>query len=261
MDYSNHFERITQTLGEPVDQIGARHTPAAPDLPPLRSVLADASSLPREALFLGLADDGLPVLLDLFDPIPGPILITADPGAGKTLLLRMIARASEMLHTPAQVQYGVVTAKAHEWIQFRASKTSAGIYSAYDETTSELLKSLVTWAHNNKGEQQSILLIIDGLADIMSLSAQTQQHLRWLLLRGPTRRVWPIITLDAARAHEMTDWMRFFHTRIFGHIQDPLDAQHVAGAIAQQLQQLIPASQFSMREGDKWLTFRAPGID
>ena len=77
-----------------------------------------------------------------------------------------------------------------------------GIYATQENTTPELLQSLVTWAHNNKGEGQSILLLIDDLEAITKLDQQTEQNLRWLLLRGPSRRVWPIVTINASRAHE-----------------------------------------------------------
>ena len=44
---------------------------------------------PREALFLEIADDGLPILLNLHDPVPGPLLISADQSAGKTSFLNI----------------------------------------------------------------------------------------------------------------------------------------------------------------------------
>ena len=39
--------------------------------PALSDVLAEIGSLPAEALFLGVASDGLPVLLNLYDSHPG----------------------------------------------------------------------------------------------------------------------------------------------------------------------------------------------
>ena len=83
---------VPRSSREPAEAI----RPAAPSL-------ADSSSelgpLPREALLLGLASDGLPVLLNLHDPHPGPLLIAAEPGAGKTALLQMIAQATAEMHT------------------------------------------------------------------------------------------------------------------------------------------------------------------
>ena len=48
--------------------------------PGLKSVLQDLGPLPRAALFLGVADDQLPVLLNLADPVPGPVLVAGIGG-------------------------------------------------------------------------------------------------------------------------------------------------------------------------------------
>src|SRR5688500_16362265 len=135
MDNTNRFDLMIESLTELAGDKRANRPVSTPNLPSLKSVLTEAGSLPRKALFLGLAEDGLPILLNLYDPIPGPILITGDRASGKTSLLKMIARATEHLHTPAEVQYGVVTASPNEWFQFQNSKTNAGIYSVKDEAT------------------------------------------------------------------------------------------------------------------------------
>ncbi len=70
----------------------------APPAPALEQALDEVGPMPREALFLGIAADGLPVLLNLHDPAPGPLLLIADPGAGKTAFLQTIARGVEVMH-------------------------------------------------------------------------------------------------------------------------------------------------------------------
>ena len=261
MDNANGLDLMRDTLNEiaPPDR-APRPLPAA-GLPALKSVLADKASIPGQALFLGLAEDGLPVLLNLYDPIPGPILITGDQSSGKTLLLQMIARATESLHSASEVQYGVITSHPQEWIDFRQSQTNAGIHATAGESTPELLHSLVTWAHNNKGDQQSILLLIDDFEEVLKGHGQAEQDLRWLLLRGPSRRVWPIITLNAGRAGDLIDWMSFFRTRLFGRIHKPDDSQTVTGAADARLDHLIAGAQFTMREGNTWVNFWVPTID
>src|SRR5512143_1801615 len=72
--------------------------------PPLSRVLLEIGSLPREALLLGVALDGLPVLLNLHDQIPGPLLVIGDEGAGKTDFLQMLARSVQQTHHSEDVQ-------------------------------------------------------------------------------------------------------------------------------------------------------------
>lgn len=261
MEDTNLFTLMIEALTELAEEEQAHHTAPMPDLPDLRSVLAETFPLPQEALFLGLAEDGLPVLLNLYDPIPGPILICGDQASGKTALLQMIARAAGFLHMPDDVQSGIITQYPHEWIKFQGSQNTVGIYTTHESTTQELLQSLVTWAHNNKGDGQSILLLIDDLEALTKLDQQAEQNLRWLLLRGPSRRVWPIVTMNASRAQHMESWLAFFRTRMFGSIQESSDAQIVTGRASDILGQLIKGSQFTMREGNNWLNFWMPTIE
>ena len=263
MDIMNRSTLMIDALTELAEEEQAHHasrTPAA-GLPTLESVIADASPLPREALFLGMADDKLPVLLNLNDPIPGPILIASDQSSGNTKFMQMIARAAEILHSSAEIQYGVITQNAEEWAGFQENQVNAGIYSTQNSNTHEFLQSLFDWAHNNKGEEQSILLLIDNLESMKNMDPQAEQNLRWLLLRGPSRHVWPIVTVNAHNARNVEAWLTFFRTRVFGRIQNTQDSNFIAGNASETLNDLPSGSQFAMREGNKWLKFWSPSID
>lgn len=233
-------------------------TPPAQALPNLGRVLAGISPLPHEAIFLGMANDGLPVLLNLYDPVPGPILIAGDSSSGKTRLLKTIARGTDILHSPSSVQYGIISSNPDEWKDLYGSENNAGIYHSNEENAVELLQSLVTWAHNNKGEGQCILLFIDDLGSVTSLNDQAKQNLRWLLLRGPSRRVWTFATINANRVKDQLEWLEFFRTRLFGVVEDAEMAKMLTGNSL--LNHLAPG-EYAMREGDQLLKFWLPSIE
>lgn len=263
MDETNQLDLMLNALTEIIQEEKGKQTspPASsvPDLPDLSTVLTRISPLPQEALFLGMANDGLPVLLNLFDPVPGPILIAGDASSGKTRLLQTIARAAELLHPSSSVQYGVVTTKPDEWKNLYGSENNAGIYHSNEENTGELLQSLVTWAHNNKGEGQSILLFIDTLDSVSTLDERTRQNLRWLLLRGPSRRVWAFVSLNADKAGDQKEWLEFFRTRLFSFVADAEIAKSLTGS--SPLNHLSVGEEFAMREGSQLLKFWLPGIE
>jgi hypothetical protein len=265
MNKTNRFPLMIDALTELADEEQAHPAiSVAPafGLPTLKSAIADISPLPGTALLLGLAEDGLPILLNLFDPIPGPILVIADKTGGKTAFLQMIARAAELLHNPSDVQSGVITQHPDEWKKFQNSQSTVGIYATQENNASELLQSLVTWAHNNKGEEQSILLLIDDLEAVIKLDQQAEQNLRWLLLRGPSRRVWPVVTINSSRTQTLeTTWLDFFRTRLFGFIQDSHDSHFIANDPNKVFDDLIAGSQFTMREGNNWLNFWVPTFE
>jgi len=262
MSNINHFSLMIDALTALAEEKQSQTASRTPELglPTLSSILAVTSPLPHTALFLGLAEDELPVLLDLYDPVPGPILIVADKDSGKTSFLQMVARAAESMHDPADVQSGVITPHPDEWKDFQNSQSVLGVYSTNEDAARELLQSLVTWAHNNRERRQTILLLIDDLEAVTRLGQEAEQSLRWLLLRGPSRRVWPIITLNASHARKLETWLEFFRTRLFGNTRDEENSHFIASDPYKVFSDLA-ASQFTMREGSNWLNFWAPALD
>ena len=231
-----------------------------PAVPSLADSLSELGPLPREALLLGLASDGLPVLLNLHDPHPGPLLVAADPGTGKTALLQMIAQAAADMHEPNDVQFGAVTNYPDEWGHLAELEHCVGIFPTYHDSAMDFLHSLSGWAHANRGSQQSILLLIDDLESMEHIDFDTRQSLRWLLLRGPARRVWPILSMNAERVSQVESWLEAFRTRIFGNIQDDRTAEKLSGLTGTSLSQLQAGLQFALREGDDWLKFWIPEV-
>lgn len=229
-----------------------------PAAPSLADSLSELGPLPREALLLGLASDGLPVLLNLHDPHPGPLLIAADPGGGKTALLQLVAQAASQMHAPAAVQFGVVTNYPDEWGHLAELEHCVGIFPTYHDSAVDFLASLSGWAHSNKGSSQSILLLLDDLESMEQLDFDARQTLRWLLLRGPSRRVWPLISLNAQRASQVQPWLEAFRTRLFGTIADERTAGSLSGVPGAPLQRLQAGLQFALREGADWLKFWIP---
>ena len=226
--------------------------------PSLNNVLAEIGPLPREVLFLGVATDGLPVLLNLHDSVPGPMLIAGEHGSGKTSFLRSIVRSLVQTHQPNDLQYGIVTTRPEEWDEIEGTPHRAGIFSTRETGAQDLILSIASWAHENKKARQSVLLMVDDLEAIAKLDFDALQNFRWLLARGPSRRVWPIITMDAERYGQVLSWIPLFRTRIFGRIQDQRVATALGGDNSSALEQLEAPNQFSLRENDSWIRFLRP---
>lgn len=228
-----------------------------PAVPTLSGVLAEIGPLPREALFVGIAPDGLPVLLNLHDSIPGPLLIIGDAGAGKTAFLQTVAHAAQLTHRIEEVQFGVITARADEWTNLPVANHCVGIFSTDDSAAADFLHWLSSWAHANKSKQ-AILLLLDDLEAVTSWDSDALHHLRWLLMRGPAHRAWPIVTLSAGRYGEVHPWIPIFRTRIFGKIEHSQIAEAVGADQASGLDRIEAGIQFALRERENWLHFWLP---
>ena len=231
-----------------------------PAAPSLSTVLAETGPLPRQALFLGVASDGLPVLLDLHDAHAGPMLVTGDTGSGKTAFLQTVAHSVEQTHRSNDVQFGVITNYPDEWESMEATPHRVGVFPFGHNSAQEFMHSLAAWAHSNKNTHQCVLLLIDDLESMVSFELEAIQDFRWLLLRGPARRVWPIVTLNAARREEVASWLQIFRTRIFGHIEDELVAAKLGADTTSVLDKLVAQIQFSLRENENWLRFWLPSF-
>jgi hypothetical protein len=252
--FSLMLDALTDLQGE-IDASLPKPVPAPPSL---TDSLSQLGPLPKEALLLGLAPDGLPVLLNLHDPSPGPLLIAADPGAGKTALLQVIAQAASRMHAPTALQFGVVTNYPDEWGHLAELDHCLGVFPTYHASAIDFLASLSGWAHANKGSRQSILLLLDDLESMEQIDLDARQTLRWLLLRGPSRRVWPLISMNARRSGQVQPWLQAFRTRIFGAIGDDRTADRLTGIPGSTLKHLQAGLQFALREGNDWLKFWIP---
>lgn len=262
MNEMKRNEFMIQVLTELAPEIRAARAVPRAIAPLLSDVLPDFQPLPAGAVFLGVASDGLPVLLSLKDSLPGPMLIAGDPGTGKTNLLQVIARGIDRTHNPRGVQYGVITAHPDEWEQLGESENRVGIFPAHEPAAQEFLETLDEWAHANHGDQQSVLLLIDDLTSILhQMDEEACQSLRWLLLRGPARRVWPIVTVNPQQVGPIHPWTSFFHTRLFGKVANPRHLDDLTGGSRPSLDRLAAGNEFMLREGSDWLKFWIPAAD
>ena len=261
MPTNRQFSMALQALTELKTETSTSASPAKPTLdgaPALSDVLAELGPLPLEALFLGIASDNLPVLLNLYDPHPGPMLIAGDAGSGKTAFLQTIAQSVIQTHNSTDVQFGVVTNYPDEWEGIEEASHRVGVFPVGHRSTQEFMQSLASWAHSNKNTHQCVLLLVDDLESVASLDLETVRNFRWLLLRGPARRVWPIVTLNAPRYGQVISWLQNFRSRVFGRVANARVAEALGGDKASVLGQLEARIQFCMREKDDWLRFWLP---
>jgi len=259
---TNRFSLTLESLARLAPRAETIHSVPGLNVPALNEVLAEFAPLPHAALLLGLATDGLPILLNLLDALPGPIMITGDEGCGKTNFLRTIASSVDQTNSSNGVSYLVISNNAAEWREAANSGNCEGILSANESDVAHHLHAMVEWAHSNRGGGQIQLLLIDRLESLIT-DPESQQDLRWLLLRGPARRIWPIITVNSSIAVSELHraWLDAFRTRLFGHIENDRLTQLLTGSSHVSFANLITGFQFAMREGKDWLPFWIPALE
>lgn len=227
---------------------------------PLAQVLAALAPMPASALFMGLAEDGFPVLFDLRESSPGPVLIAADAGAGKTRLLHTVARGIEHLHQPVDVRYAVVTEHPGEWRLFEHSRHCERVLPFHQAFTTGYLHCAALGQPSDIRSSSSLVLLIDGFEALVSDGdLRDSTH---ALLRSPSPRgVFPFVTLNTSSAAFPDSWLDAFTARLLGYIRHPHASAVMCGSSDNLAGELQPPSQFSSREGQSWLPFWLPDLD
>jgi hypothetical protein len=219
-------------------------------VPSLEQMLDEIGPLPKTSLFLGQAQDRLPVLLDLSDPRPGPILISGDTGAGKTRLLRTIARFLVYRHAPETTQYGVITSCPQEWNDLADIPQCVGIFPVQARSAGEFIRALALWTRMRRLHRQPVLLLVDGLEEFAELSSTARQDTETILVDGPANQIWPIVTIDPGRPASGGNWLKHFRTRVSGY---------TASAGLADLEALSRGMEFSLQARSGRIKFSLPG--
>ena len=219
-----------------------------------------AAAFPGGSILLGMAEDGMPVLLNLYDPAPGPLLVAGDGGSGKTALLQSMARATHLEDT-GDIQFGVLTPFPEEWTSLESLPECLGVWPAYHPSAQAFLSQLVGWAEALSKTRQAVLLLFDGFDLMTDSSYQTRQDLRWLLTYGPERHIWPVLTVNPARLVHQQHWLAYFHTRLLGHVKNSQNARILLDEPKFDLSNLLQGTQFGLFQPSGWLKFWLPPLD
>ena len=189
-------------------------------------------------------------------------MIVGDEGSGKTNFLRMISSSISRLYSRKEVSYVILSDNTTDWKNIELTNNCEDILSIREPRVVNYLNSMAAWTHANKGSQQIHLLLIDHLESLLTVP-EIQQDLRWLLLRGPSRHIWPIVTINSSIAVSelFRPWLGSFRTRLFGYMKDDRKAEILSGLSKISLSHLTAGDQYAMREGNDWLSFWIPTLD
>lgn len=241
-------------------------TVPAPERPDLTQVLEAIGLLPAGTIFLGMAEDGSPLLHDLFPPddeeaAAGPLLVAGDAHSGKTAFLQMLVAGLELSGDPGDILFSVITPRLAEWAAFEAFSSSLGIWPAHPAPTARLLGQLCAWADSSRHHHAGVILLIDGLELLVQAGAEIRRDLRYLLLYGPSRGIWPVATVRADQAGGLRTWLDYFSSRIYGRVVSPPLAEFLTDDPEARLDDLLPGVQYLLELPDGWLKFWIPVLN
>ena len=227
--------------------------------PSRQKIWEGLAEMPADALLLGIAGDGLPLLLRLRDPRPGAILLASDRHTGKTDFLKMLIRAAECFNLGQDADFVTMTEYPSHFDDLDQTGRLLGVWPAYQDVSVDLLVEI-----SNRIQYQDfdrpLVLMLDGFESILKMEQAVQDCLVNILTNGPRALVWPIVSMDSSMALKLPDWLSFFQTRIYGRIASPTAVEALTPLPGAPLQNLKPGSQFCLRQKSRWLKFWLPNL-
>lgn len=225
-------------------------------------VLRQVGPLPHEALFLGMAEDNLPVLLNLYDATPGPLLIVGSDGWGKTEFLQAVARSIEYTNPRGDVQFGVITNRVEKWQGVLAgSPACIGVFASDSLGAKRFVQSLAVWITRIRDIRESVLVLVDGLDELWNWDARSRDCLSEVLEHGPQKRAWTLATLHPQRSSSVRPWLGSFHLKFFEcglELEKDASELNIPSVIWDTP---VEGIWFMMREHERWLRFWVPPLE
>lgn len=254
-DVFSRRKRTTQTLDKPKRSTG----PVT-----LGKIISTLHPLPAHSMLLGQCLDGLPFLMRLEDPAMGAILISCEPGAGKTHQLQVMVHSALKANAPHELQVSILTHRPNEWDDLAndayKKKYLYKLQAWYQDGAEALIKDLTHLAEARRegcGQGSAVLFILDDFNFVEELSYEAQVNLHWLLAYGAQSGVWVVAAIKAGYATSFRYWLEAFRTRIIGRVLSKENAE-ILSARLDSWADGLNSGVFRIRSGEDWLTYRLP---
>lgn len=265
---SGILERITRVVQpEPIAQ------PASPveNLDPENYTLEEARqifpNLPELNSFLGVCEDGYPMLIDLNQSGNGAILIISSDRQGRTDLVQMMAESSLRSNPSSQFKFSVVFSDLQPWQDFlenreHNSHLMAKMSADSPKATDWILQLALLAEDRSFGRRlgASILLILDEAEFLQNADNNVRSNFVWLCQYGPQFGVRPVISLSAEAALEMPEIIQHIRTRIYGRMPNQASF-HLSSFSGLNTEEFETDQQYVVRSQNNWIHFWTPWMD
>lgn len=273
MSTSNLFMNAVKSTQQLIPDVFSRRT-RAPHIPvkqklstgpiTVGKIISALQPLPAHSMLLGQCPDGLPFLMRLEDPAMGSILVSSDPGGGKTHQLQVMVHSALKANEPHELQVSILTHHPNEWDDLRndvqKKKYLYKLQAWYQDGAEALIKDLTHLAESRREggwQGAAVLFILDDFNFVEELSYEAQVNLHWLLAYGAQSGVWVVAAIKAGYATSYRYWLEAFRTRIIGRVLSKENAE-ILSARPDSWANGLNAGVFRIRSGEDWLTYRLP---
>ena len=204
---------------------------------------------PPHTALLGLADDGVPLLINLASPEVGHVLVAGTTGSGKTALLQTLAASLVLTQRRSRVQLAVIDPKGYSFAAFRAVPHLFRPIATQPEQAWVLLETLTTLLDQRTALAQPeprVMLVIDELADLVqTVGPQVIDRVGRLVQRGRSAGLHVIAATQKPSSALIGPIVKAnFPVRLVGRVTSSDDARVAAGQGGTQAERLRGRGDF-----------------
>lgn len=169
------------------------------DRPTVKDVLNEIGPLPYEVVFMGMAEDGQPMMFDtrgMFGTSPNILIWN-----GETSFLKMVAEFILNYQSKDEIEFIVFTNNTEEWeflareSNFQKNTPCIGVIPFWDKLADQILLALAGWVNQGLKPNHSIIVLIEGVENILKMSLDARQNFHYVFVKGKDRRVFAIGTV------------------------------------------------------------------
>lgn len=168
--------------------------------------IMDEVEFPDNAVFLGVAEDGFPVLFNVLDEKVPNILIWQ----GRVDILKVIAeyimRVQKGNRRKTDIEFLILTSNPEHWkFLYNMSPTDLrqtpciAVALINSDLADQLILSLASWVHDSKKAGKTVLVLVDDISKMFDMEFNVLNNMKYVLHNGSRKSVFVIGTSDDQR--------------------------------------------------------------
>lgn len=170
--------------------------------------IVDNLPIPDNAVFMGMAEDGKPILFDVLNPSSPNILIWNGSVDILKVIAEYIMRVQKGTRRKTDIEFLVLTSNPDKWkflygLSADEMKQTPCIAVApiWSDLADQLILSLASWIHGANRVTKTVLVLVDDVSKVQEMDFHVVQNMRYVLQRGGRRSVFVIGTSQEKEAN------------------------------------------------------------
>lgn len=230
---------------------------------PLEKYFESCSPLPAYSVFLGLCDDGVPLIFDLTDSNSGSFLIAGDDDASNYRILSSLLTAAYCFNSAREINIHLISPQLEDFSRLLKTAHLNLCLKPQQIETSIAIEEIVNLGVKRRTGESLIpyhLVAIDGLDSLLqNADLQLRKLLAWLIENGPEVGIFVIATIESSRISPIYfPIIERFSSRILNEVDNPDIARYLSGIREPNLSNLSPGLDAVVFSGNNRNRIRIP---